>query len=72
MRIINLARWIVLFSILSISSEVYSQAISPTDYMGRAPGTDFELADWKTLSGWFDQFGEKTATAQTQTVAIKA
>lgn len=70
MRIINLARWIVLFSILSISSEVYSQAISPTDYMGRAPGTDFELADWKTLSGWFDQFGEKTATAQTQTVGI--
>ena len=44
------------------------QAQSPTEYMGRAPGTDFELAGWETIGGWFDQFGENTPTAQTQTV----
>ena len=36
--------------------------------MGRAPGTDFKLAGWETIGGWFDQFGEKTPTAMTLNV----
>ena len=49
-------------------SAVHAQAVSPTEYMGRPPGTDFELAGWQTIGGWFDQFGDGTDTARTLTV----
>ncbi len=45
-----------------------AQPVSPRDWLERAPGTDFELADWNTIGGWFDQLGERHSSATTQTV----
>ena len=68
MRFYRVLCFLILLSSGIFPSQAFSQAVSPTEFMGRAPGTDFELAGWETIGGWFDQFGEKTATALTQTV----
>lgn len=62
----SLFLWLLLALLAPLSGQ--GQAKSPTDYMGRAPGTDFELAGWETIGGWFDQFGENTTTAMTLNV----
>ena len=62
----SLIFWLLLLALAPMS--LPGQAKSPTEFMGRAPGTDFELAGWETIGGWFDQFGENTPTAMTLNV----
>ena len=45
-----------------------AQVRSPEEWLERPPGTDFELADWNTIGGWFDHLGEQHPAAMTQTV----
>ena len=51
--------------LLSLCPLAWAQAPTPEEWIGRAPGTDFELADWPTIGGWFDRIGEALPTAQT-------
>lgn len=62
----SLIFWLLLLVLAPLN--LPGQAKSPTEFMGRAPGTDFELAGWDTIGGWFDQFGESTPTAMTLNV----
>lgn len=41
---------------------------SPEDWLGRPPGTDFQLADWQQIGSWFDRLGDSQATVDTQIV----
>lgn len=51
--------------LMVISPVLPAQAPSPQEWLGRAPGTDFELADWPTIGSWFDRIGEELETART-------
>jgi hypothetical protein len=50
---------------VAICPPLQAQAPSPEDWLERAPGTDFELADWSTIGGWFDRISEDLETART-------
>ena len=45
-----------------------ADAQSPEAYLGRPVGTDFELADWEQVSGWYRQLGAASARVQVQTL----
>ncbi|MGE4618489.1 MAG: M14 metallopeptidase family protein [Planctomycetota bacterium] len=51
--------------LLLLSTALPAQSPSPQEWLGRAPGTDFQLADWPTIGGWFDRISEDLDTAQT-------
>ena len=45
-----------------------AQIQSPEEWLERPPGTDFELADWNTIGGWFDHLGEQHPAVSTTLV----
>lgn len=63
-------RTMTILSILmvSISQQIAAQAPSPEEWLERPPGTDFELADWNTIGGWFDRLGAEHPAVSTMEV----
>ncbi|HIN81070.1 MAG TPA: peptidase M14, partial [Planctomycetes bacterium] len=53
---------------LLLTAHLPGQGPSPEEWLGRAPGIDFQLADWNQIGGWFDRLGESTSTVETRTV----
>ncbi|MBT7130302.1 MAG: peptidase M14 [Planctomycetes bacterium] len=45
-----------------------AQIQSPEEWLERPPGTDFELADWNTIGGWFDHLGQQHPAVSTSQV----
>jgi len=62
-------RWtiICLLGFMTVSVAL-AQTVSPEKYLGRPVGTDFQLADWQQVSGYFDQLASEHARVRVKKI----